>query len=83
MCCSISPAASISVTQTPSPLQVSLLLDIFGLCSETEQQRFMYDRCMCHYHFLLFISSGAVLALTCALMLLNTDLHGQVRHVHD
>lgn len=26
----------------------------------------------------LFLSSGAVLALTCALMLLNTDLHGQV-----
>lgn len=25
-----------------------------------------------------FLSSGAVLALTCALMLLNTDLHGQV-----
>lgn len=27
---------------------------------------------------LFFLSSGAVLALTCALMLLNTDLHGQV-----
>lgn len=27
---------------------------------------------------LFFLPSGAVLALTCALMLLNTDLHGQV-----
>ncbi len=31
--------------------------------------------------FFFFISSGAVLALTCALMLLNTDLHGQVGNI--
>lgn len=39
------------------------------------------DACLTHRCAtlaLLFLSSGAVLALTCALMLLNTDLHGQV-----
>lgn len=30
-----------------------------------------------------FIPSEAVLALTCALMLLNTDLHGQVGNIYD
>lgn len=33
-------------------------------------------------HSPLFVS-GAVLALTCALMLLNTDLHGQVGDICD
>lgn len=36
---------------------------------------FMSNICLC----LFWMSSGAALALTCALMLLNTDLHGQVR----
>lgn len=39
------------------------------------------DGCFSHRRATLavfFLSSGAVLALTCALMLLNTDLHGQV-----
>lgn len=40
-----------------------------------------HDRCTRHVPS-SFISSGAVLALTCALMLLNTDLHGQVGNIY-
>lgn len=38
------------------------------------------DRSMCHSPS-FFTSSESVLALTCALMLLNTDLHGQVGNI--
>lgn len=74
MFCSISPTASISAIRTPSPLQVS---QIMGCVKDIPDAA---DRLnLCVIAAFSNISSGAVLALTCAVMLLNTDLHGQVK----
>lgn len=89
MCCSISPAVTMSATRTPSPPQVSVSVTVcvvFVIHAHRYscESSYVTDACViittvCVFFFL--IPSGAVLALTCALMLLNTDLHGQVRHL--
>ncbi|KAM9338437.1 uncharacterized protein ABDE67_018000 [Symphorus nematophorus] len=56
------------------------LLKVVVLIGETQERERVLQHFACRFHQCnpdSFSSSGAVLALTCALMLLNTDLHGQ------
>lgn len=69
-CSSISPAASITAIPTCFPHQVNLR----RCCAKHRFADSTMDASF--YHVLM--SPGPVLSLTCALMLLNTDLHGQV-----
>ncbi|CAN9504502.1 unnamed protein product [Ophioblennius macclurei] len=55
-------------------------LKVVILIGETQERERVLQHFACRFHQCnpdSFPSSGAVLALTCALMLLNTDLHGQ------
>uniref|UniRef100_A0A669CI54 PH and SEC7 domain-containing protein 4 n=1 Tax=Oreochromis niloticus TaxID=8128 RepID=A0A669CI54_ORENI len=55
-------------------------LKVVVLIGETQERERVLQHFSCRFHQCnpdSFSSSGAVLALTCALMLLNTDLHGQ------
>ncbi|XP_030005365.1 PH and SEC7 domain-containing protein 1 isoform X2 [Sphaeramia orbicularis] len=55
-------------------------LKVVVLIGETQERERVLQHFSCRFHECnpdTFCSSGAVLALTCALMLLNTDLHGQ------
>uniref|UniRef100_A0A671YPR3 PH and SEC7 domain-containing protein 3-like n=1 Tax=Sparus aurata TaxID=8175 RepID=A0A671YPR3_SPAAU len=55
-------------------------LKVVVLIGETQERERVLQHFACRFHQCnpdSFSSSGAVLALTCALMLLNTDLHGQ------
>ncbi|XP_069571353.1 PH and SEC7 domain-containing protein 1-like isoform X2 [Brachyistius frenatus] len=55
-------------------------LKVVILIGETQERERVLQHFSCRFHQCnpdSFSSSGAVLALTCALMLLNTDLHGQ------
>ncbi|KAG7224078.1 hypothetical protein INR49_015336 [Caranx melampygus] len=55
-------------------------LKVVVLIGESQERERVLQHFACRYHECnpdSFSSSGAVLALTCALMLLNTDLHGQ------
>ncbi|XP_026153453.1 PH and SEC7 domain-containing protein 4 [Mastacembelus armatus] len=55
-------------------------LKVVILIGETQERERVLQHFSCRFHECnpeAFSSSGAVLALTCALMLLNTDLHGQ------
>ncbi|KAK2819192.1 hypothetical protein Q5P01_024753 [Channa striata] len=55
-------------------------LKVVILIGETQERERVLQHFTCRFHQCnpdSFSSSGAVLALTCALMLLNTDLHGQ------
>uniref|UniRef100_H3CUF0 Pleckstrin and Sec7 domain containing 4 n=1 Tax=Tetraodon nigroviridis TaxID=99883 RepID=H3CUF0_TETNG len=55
-------------------------LKVVVLIGETQERERVLQHFSCRFHQCnpgCFCSSGAVLALTCALMLLNTDLHGQ------
>ncbi|KAI3361802.1 hypothetical protein L3Q82_002144 [Scortum barcoo] len=55
-------------------------LKVVVLIGETQERERVLQQFACRFHQCnpdSFSSSGAVLALTCALMLLNTDLHGQ------
>lgn len=55
-------------------------LKVVVLIGETQERERVLQHFACRFHHCnpdSFTCSGAVLALTCALMLLNTDLHGQ------
>ncbi|XP_040915138.1 PH and SEC7 domain-containing protein 2 [Toxotes jaculatrix] len=55
-------------------------LKVVVLIGESQERERVLQHFACRFHQCnpsSFTSSGAVLALTCALMLLNTDLHGQ------
>ncbi|KAK2888256.1 PH and SEC7 domain-containing protein 2 [Channa argus] len=55
-------------------------LKVVILIGETQERERVLQHFTCRFHQCnpdSFSSSGAALALTCALMLLNTDLHGQ------
>ncbi|XP_044029704.1 PH and SEC7 domain-containing protein 4 [Siniperca chuatsi] len=55
-------------------------LKVVVLIGETQERERVLQHFACRFHQCnpdSFSSSGSVLALTCALMLLNTDLHGQ------
>nr|XP_046230849.1 PH and SEC7 domain-containing protein 4 isoform X2 [Scatophagus argus] len=55
-------------------------LKVVVLIGETQERERVLQHFACHFHQCnpdSFSSSGSVLALTCAVMLLNTDLHGQ------
>ncbi|XP_072227582.1 uncharacterized protein [Leuresthes tenuis] len=55
-------------------------LKVVILIGETQERERVLQHFSCRFHQCnpdSFSSSGSVLALTCALMLLNTDLHGQ------
>ncbi|KAM9841426.1 uncharacterized protein ACBR49_014880 isoform 2-T5 [Aulostomus maculatus] len=55
-------------------------LKVVILIGETQERERVLQHFTCRFHQCnpgTFSSSGAALALTCALMLLNTDLHGQ------
>ncbi|XP_073334128.1 uncharacterized protein [Pagrus major] len=55
-------------------------LKVVVLIGETQERERVLQHFACRFHQCnpdSFSSSGAALALTCALMLLNTDLHGQ------
>nr|XP_019962805.1 PREDICTED: PH and SEC7 domain-containing protein 3-like [Paralichthys olivaceus]XP_019962806.1 PREDICTED: PH and SEC7 domain-containing protein 3-like [Paralichthys olivaceus]XP_019962807.1 PREDICTED: PH and SEC7 domain-containing protein 3-like [Paralichthys olivaceus] len=55
-------------------------LKVVVLIGESQERERVLQHFACRFHQCnpdAFSSSGAVLALTCALMLLNTDLHGQ------
>uniref|UniRef100_A0A674NY82 PH and SEC7 domain-containing protein 2-like n=1 Tax=Takifugu rubripes TaxID=31033 RepID=A0A674NY82_TAKRU len=55
-------------------------LKVVVLIGETQERERVLQHFACRFHQCnpdSYSSSGAVLALTCALMLLNTDLHGQ------
>ncbi|XP_070706095.1 PH and SEC7 domain-containing protein 4-like [Pempheris klunzingeri] len=55
-------------------------LKVVVLIGETQERERVLQHFACRFHECnpdSFSSSGSVLALTCALMLLNTDLHGQ------
>ncbi|XP_051268436.1 PH and SEC7 domain-containing protein 3 isoform X1 [Dicentrarchus labrax] len=55
-------------------------LKVVILIGETQERERVLQHFACRFHQCnpdSYSSSGAVLALTCALMLLNTDLHGQ------
>lgn len=55
-------------------------LKVVVLIGETQERERVLQHFSCRFHQCnpdSFSSSGSVLALTCALMLLNTDLHGQ------
>ncbi|XP_023124094.1 PH and SEC7 domain-containing protein 3 [Amphiprion ocellaris] len=55
-------------------------LKVVVLIGETQERERVLQHFSCRFHQCnpdSFPSSGSVLALTCALMLLNTDLHGQ------
>ncbi|KAM7368957.1 hypothetical protein PAMP_013257 [Pampus punctatissimus] len=55
-------------------------LKVVILIGETQERERVLQHFSCRFHHCnpdTFCSSEAVLALTCALMLLNTDLHGQ------
>ncbi|XP_070844811.1 PH and SEC7 domain-containing protein 3 [Chaetodon trifascialis] len=55
-------------------------LKVVLLIGETQERERVLQHFACRFHECnpnAFSSSGPVLALTCALMLLNTDLHGQ------
>ncbi|XP_053196198.1 PH and SEC7 domain-containing protein 2 [Scomber japonicus] len=55
-------------------------LKVVVLIGETQERERVLQHFSCRFHHCnpdTFCSSEAVLALTCALMLLNTDLHGQ------
>uniref|UniRef100_A0A3Q3VVA5 SEC7 domain-containing protein n=1 Tax=Mola mola TaxID=94237 RepID=A0A3Q3VVA5_MOLML len=61
-------------------------LKVVVLIGETQERERVLQHFACRFHQCnpdSFSSSGSVLALTCALMLLNTDLHGQVRDIYD
>ncbi|CAJ1070324.1 PH and SEC7 domain-containing protein 4 [Xyrichtys novacula] len=55
-------------------------LKVVVLIGETQERERVLQQFACRFHQCnpeSFSSAGSVLALTCALMLLNTDLHGQ------
>ncbi|CAG5867495.1 unnamed protein product [Menidia menidia] len=55
-------------------------LKVVILIGETQERERVLEHFSCRFHQCnpgSYSSSGSVLALTCALMLLNTDLHGQ------